>query len=264
MNIGRRQAYYEQRGFEERDAAVNVLIELALQCLSSAFPDTFVCFGGATLVLFFGSSRVSADLDLLVSGDRVPTSQEVISAVSSSLSEATQQLNLGNLEFATLLSGTDHFKISIASNSARLFTIDVTRISGTIHSEVTTAPLSLELLPGATASLVTRNWMLLQKLEAFLTRRVLKARDAFDIKLLLDSGAVLNDNLKAHLSDGRASERLVDPEFIRSRIAALNASKCELELRPVLPQQIFERLRAAGFAQLRQAVAAALADWLEE
>src|SRR5581483_8866978 len=101
MKLGDRQGQYEERGFAEKDAAVNVLLEVALQSLSAAFPDTFVCFGGATLVLFFGSSRVSADLDLLVSGDRIPSAQEVIAAASAPLSEAALTLSLGDLQFGT-------------------------------------------------------------------------------------------------------------------------------------------------------------------
>lgn len=106
--------------------------------------------------------------------------------------------------------------------------------------------------------------MLLQKAEAFLTRRVLKVRDAYDIKLLLDFGAPLNDILKAHLSDGRASERLEDTAFIKKRIAAIDAKICEVELRPVLPREIYDQLAAEDFAELRSAVASFFADWLEE
>ena len=264
MKVGARQAYYESRGFADSDAAVCVLLELALQSVSGAFPDTFVCFGGATLVLFFGSSRVSADLDLLVNGEHVPVAQDVIAAVSAPLQDASQTLGLGTLEFAVLLSGDHHFKIAISNQLERLFTIDVTRISGIIHSEVIKTSLSIESASVATASFVTRNWTLLQKVEAFLTRRVLKVRDAYDIKVLLDSGASLSEILKAHLADGRASERLEDPEFIHNRIASITSEKCELELRPVLPEQVYAELEKSDFAQLRNAVAKILADCLEE
>ena len=151
MKLGERLAQYEARGFAETDAVVNVLLEVALQSLSGAFPDTFVCFGGATLVLFFDSSRVSADLDLLVQGDEIPSSESVIAAASSPLKEAAEILNFGQLQFSTLQNGADHFKISVSVGAARLFTIDVTRISGTIHSEVARVPLAIESLPGATA-----------------------------------------------------------------------------------------------------------------
>ncbi len=67
MNIAARLARFEDRGFNRETAAVNVLLEQALQALLSAFPDTFVFFGGASLVLFYGSPRHSGDLDLLIS-----------------------------------------------------------------------------------------------------------------------------------------------------------------------------------------------------
>lgn len=264
MNLGERQAYYRERGFEDKDAATCVLLELGLQSLAGTFPDLFVCFGGATLVLLYGSSRVSADLDLLVNADNIPSAGEVIAAVSGPLGDASQELGLGALQFSVLLSGADHFKIAVANPFERLFTLDVSRISGTIHSEVTKARLSIASVPSATASFVSQNWLLMQKAEAFLTRRVLKVRDAFDIKLLLDSGAVLSDNLNAHLADGPASERLDDSEFIRRRIAALTPQRCQLELRPVLPETVYQKLEDAKFAPLRDAVQAVLADWLED
>jgi predicted nucleotidyltransferase component of viral defense system len=70
MNIAERLARYEERGFSRENAAVNVLIEEALQVLFSSFPDTFVFFGGASLVLFYASPRHSGDLDLLARHER--------------------------------------------------------------------------------------------------------------------------------------------------------------------------------------------------
>lgn len=60
MNIAGRLAKYEERSFTRGTAAVNVLLEEVLQILFSSFPDTFVFFGGASLVLFYGSPRHSA------------------------------------------------------------------------------------------------------------------------------------------------------------------------------------------------------------
>jgi hypothetical protein len=60
----------------------------------------------------------------------------------------------------------------------------------------------------------------LHKAEAFLGRKNVKCRDAFDFKILKDSGAELDGNLKFHLEDGVVSDRLGDPDFINQRIAA--------------------------------------------
>jgi len=85
MNIAARLARFEDRGFSRETAAVNVLLEQALQILLSAFPDTFVFFGGASLVLFYGSPRHSGDLDLLISADTAPSPDAVQKALESPL-----------------------------------------------------------------------------------------------------------------------------------------------------------------------------------
>src|SRR5271157_1467157 len=85
MNIASRQARYEERGFSRDTAAINVLLEEALNILFSRFPDTFVFFGGASLVLFYGSPRHSGDLDLLTSADAPPSPDAVQKALESPL-----------------------------------------------------------------------------------------------------------------------------------------------------------------------------------
>ena len=242
MNIGERLALYEERGFDERAAVINVFLEVALYTLFAAFPDTFVCFGGATLVLFFGSSRQSGDLDLLLTGATTPTAQELLDALSTPIAEAANILHIQKPQLSILASGGDHLKLLVQSEAERLFTIDVTRISAVIRSELIDVPLALHEDPAITAKIVSRDLLLLQKAEAFLTRRALKIRDAYDLKLLLDSGAELNEHLIAHLSDGIASERLEDPGFIVDGIAAVNYQKCKAELEPVLPHEVYREL----------------------
>jgi len=85
MNIAARLARFEDRGFNRETAAVNVLLEQALQVLLSAFPDTFVFFGGASLVLFYGSPRHSGDLDLLISTETAPSADAVQKALEGPL-----------------------------------------------------------------------------------------------------------------------------------------------------------------------------------
>jgi hypothetical protein len=103
---------------------------------------------------------------------------------------------------------------------------------------------------------------LLFKAEAFLKRPFLKTRDAFDIKLLSDSGAKLDDNLKAHLADGPAADRLEDPDFITERIGRINSKTCKPELQPYLPMAVYDELEKADFKPLRQALRHLFADWL--
>jgi Nucleotidyl transferase AbiEii toxin, Type IV TA system len=69
MTLAERLKNFQDRGFRAETAAVLVLIEEALHSLFASFTDTFVLFGGATLVLFYGSQRPSGDIDLLVLKD---------------------------------------------------------------------------------------------------------------------------------------------------------------------------------------------------
>jgi hypothetical protein len=68
MNIAGQIAKYEEKGFTRQKAEINTLMENAIFAIFREFPDAFLLFGGATLVLFHESVRHSADLDLLVRG----------------------------------------------------------------------------------------------------------------------------------------------------------------------------------------------------
>lgn len=68
MDIASRIAKYQDRGFTQDRAEINVLMEVAAFSIFKDFPDAFVLFGGATLVLYQDSVRHSADLDLLSRG----------------------------------------------------------------------------------------------------------------------------------------------------------------------------------------------------
>ena len=72
MNIARQTTKYEEKGFSREKAEINALMENAILAIFRDFPDAFLLFGGATLVLFHESVRHSADLDLLPRG-RVDT-----------------------------------------------------------------------------------------------------------------------------------------------------------------------------------------------
>lgn len=80
-------------------------MENAISAISRDFPDAFLLFGGATLVLFHESVRHSADLDLLPRGTSIPTRDEIISALKREVSPIAETLQLGDLQFATTESG---------------------------------------------------------------------------------------------------------------------------------------------------------------
>ncbi len=259
MSLARRQVEYEHRGFSRDTAAINVLLEETLRILFVAFPDTFVFFGGASLVLFYGSPRHSGDLDLLTSVDAPPDMAEVEAALRKPLSEAAENLGYTDLTIEPARKVGEFIKLAVSSAGRLLFTIDVTRITAVIKSELLSLPLSSDQTK---VSVPSRDLGLLFKAEAFLRRSGLKARDAFDIKLLMNSGAALNPNLGAHLTDGPAADKLGNPEFIADRIARVDSRTCRPELQPYLPEELYRELEREDFRSLRNALTELFSEWL--
>jgi Nucleotidyl transferase AbiEii toxin, Type IV TA system len=262
MTLAERLKNFQDRGFRGETRGVLVLMEEALHSLFTTFPDTFVLFGGATLVLFYGSQRHSGDIDLLPNCDETPQAERIIDAITPALGEVAQALGPAPLTIGAIADLGHLLKIKVeAKDQQTVFTIDVSRTSAVIKSELVEQPL---LTGDAIVKYPTRNLLLLHKAEAFLGRRNVKCRDAFDIKVLTDSGAELEGNLKFHLEDGAVSDRLEDPDFIRQRIAAVTPKSCEAELREYLPEEVFRQLAEKEFEPLRQSLRALFAEWLEQ
>jgi hypothetical protein len=262
MTLAERLKKFEDRGFRAKTAAVLVLIEEALHSLFTTFPDTFVLFGGATLVLFYGSQRHSGDIDLLPNCDETPKAQSIIDCISPALAEVAQALGLAPLAISAIADSQYLLKIKVESKDQQtLFTIDVSRTSAVIKSELVEQPI---LTDEAIVKYPTRNLLLLHKAEAFLGRKNVKCRDAFDIKVLRDSGAELDGNLKFHLLDGVVSDRLEDPGFINQRIAAVTPKRCASELQEYLPEEVYRQLEETEFESLRQSLRDLFAEWLEQ
>ena len=80
-------------------------------------------------------------------------------------------------------------------------------------------------------------------------RRIVKARDAYDTRVLLQKGALLSTNLRAHLQDViHANE--IDGGGISERIALINLDLCSFELKPILPPEIYMPLEESEFRQI--------------
>ena len=262
MNIAERLAKYEERGFSREIAAVNVLIEEALQVLFSSFPDTFVFFGGASLVPFYESPRHSGDLDLLIGAETPPGAGDLRQVLEQPLRATAETLGFVELTIEPARTTGEFLKLAVKTGAQVLFTIDLTRISAIIRSELVQFPITSDSMERIAVPVPSRDLQLLFKAEAFLKRPFLKARDAFDIKLLRDSGAKLDDNLQAHLTDGPAAERLEDPEFIATRIDQVDSRTCKPELQPYLPKHIYEELERTDFEPLREALRQLFSEWL--
>ena len=117
--------------------------------------------------------------------------------------------------------------------------------------------------PEKTVSTPSENYLLLQKLETFLDRHSVKARDAFDIRFLVLHGAEIYGQLQAHLEDGIKMKDIGD-EDIEKRITNVSDKLCKAELRTVLPPAIFEGLAKDEFGAIRQSLRRVFANWLPE
>lgn len=260
MNLAERVAKYEERGFDRDTASINVLLEEALQVLFVKFPQAFVFFGGASLVLFYGSSRHSGDLDLLVNTENPPSAALLSEALTKPLNETGEALGFAAVSILAIRSGR-FAKLAVKAGDRILFTIDLSRVSAVIKSELVESLIASDSQAQVRIKHPSRALSLLYKAEAFLGRSILKPRDAFDIKALKDSGARLSEQLLIHLEDGPVAEKLEDPEYVANRIAQVNSRTCT-ELEPYLPKELYAELIKVDFAPLREALREVFSKWL--
>jgi hypothetical protein len=101
MNLAVQIAVYVERGFADEQAEVITMMKVAAGTLFRDFPDSFLLFGGATLLLFHDSVRHSADLDLLPRGDDLPDPDDLRASLAAGLASAADALNLGPLQVET-------------------------------------------------------------------------------------------------------------------------------------------------------------------
>jgi nucleotidyltransferase AbiEii toxin of type IV toxin-antitoxin system len=262
MNLADRIKIYLDRGLQEDEAAILVLIEEAGIAIFTAFPDHFVLFGGAALLLFHQSPRFSRDLDLLASTTEFPPFEEFVSAVRKQIQPMAEILGLGQLDFRRYNESNDFIRCWVVANEKPLFSIDLTTIGGSVLE----SQIVKQIIAGTsdrTVRTVTANCLLLQKCEVFLTRRHVKARDAFDIHLLLGRGASLNNNLQAHLEDFVLLKEL-DAEFIEARIRSIDVKLSTIDLRPILPPPLFHELAKKQFELIRDSLRKVFSEWVEE
>lgn len=187
MNLAAQIATYVERGFTDEQAEVITMMRVAAGALFRDFPDAFLLFGGATLLLFHDSVRHSADLDLLRRGEQLPTSEDLRASLAAALASAAVALNLGPLQVE--VSGD---KILVKKrDSSLLFKVDITRFGSVLESEVEEHTVEIDDQTVAQVKAASRDFLLLQKAECFLLRKIMKTRDAFDIYRLKQSGIAL-------------------------------------------------------------------------
>jgi Ca2+-binding EF-hand superfamily protein len=256
MNLAVQIAAYREKGFTSEQAEVITLMRVAAGVLFRDFPDSFLLFGGATLLLFHNSVRHSADLDLQPRTDTLPTSEDLRASLATGLASAAEALNLGPLHVE--VSG-DKILVKQRDNSL-LFKVDITRFGSVIESEVEEHTIEIDEGNVAKVKAASREFLLLQKAECFLLRKNMKTRDAFDIYGLRQSGVVLNEQLENHLEDTLMGDQ-IDAAEIAAKIAQVDEKRCG-ELRAVLSSEVFESLAKERFRALREALRDLYQRWL--
>jgi Nucleotidyl transferase AbiEii toxin, Type IV TA system len=262
MNLQARVDKYRERGFQELEAEILILMEESAVAIFTSFPDHFILFGGATLVLFYQSPRLSRDLDLLASSEPLPKIEDVQAVVRCRIQPLAEIFGLGQLDFRQDIANPDFVKQWVLANQKPLFSIDLTRIGGSVL-ETQIVKQTIAGTPEKTVRTPNANYLLFQKCETFLGRRHVKTRDAFDIRLLLSHQAQLDNTLRPRLEDLIAMKEL-DRESMEARIEAVTAKLCTVELRPVLPLPLFEQLEKEGFEAIRQSLRTVFSGWLTE
>lgn len=249
------------KGFAKDQAEVIVVMREAAIVIFSVFPDSFILIGGASLVLFEGSVRHSADLDLFPR-EELPTAGQFIAELSKGLKPLAGLMNIQELRIDNLDPEDDFVKLAVSGDDRkRLFTIDLTRISPVIEAE--TVEHSLESVSQDTVAQIrtlSSNNQLLQKAEAFMFRPKVKARDAYDIFALMENGASLTGHLKAHLEDALYAREIAGDQ-IRERMNSLETRHFQAELEGFLPERIYTPLAKEEFKLLKAALEHLFADY---
>src|SRR5216684_3578020 len=140
MNLAAQIAAYTGKGFTGEQAEVIALMRVASGVLFRDFPESFLLFGGATLLLFHDSVRHSADLDLLGRAEELPTAADLSASLTTGLASAAEALDLGPLRVEA--SG-DHVLVK-KRDSSLLFKVDITRFASVLESEVEEHAVEIE------------------------------------------------------------------------------------------------------------------------
>lgn len=261
MNLAEQLETLRGKGFSEGQARVIALMREAATVVFRQWPESFILYGGANLVLFQDSVRHSADLDLHLRAD-LPPAEQVADVLRQGLEPLAKLLEQHSLGVNVFRSDQDFLKIGVSSpEGGVLFTIDLNRMGSVIQSGIDERVMEgLGTPDTANVKFVSRDHLLLQKAEAFLLRRVVKARDAYDIRFLLDRGATLNGHLREHLADLLSGN--IDQEQIAERIASVTDGLCRTELKGFLPNDRYEALEKAHFQSLKDGLSQLFGEWL--
>jgi len=220
-------------------------------------------YGGASLILFHNSQRTSRDLDLLSHGAELPSVEDLTAVLSEGLQELGKLLGVAPLTVKVEAAKPGFIKLEIVGKDKRtLFTVDLGGLASVLKSGIEEHAMeAVSLNKRATIRSVSGDHLLLQKAEAFVFRPGIKARDAYDIKFLFETGATLSGELGNHLADALAM-REIGNEELTARIDQVTAALCRGQLAEVLPTKIYKALERAEFEPLRAALRELFQRWL--
>jgi hypothetical protein len=261
MSIAARIAVYKERNFSNEQIIALVLMEQTAAILFREFPDAFVLFGGATLVLLHDSPRHSGDLDLHGTKDTFPNLADIERVLKTEIGPIAEAMKLGELKIEREVEGKDFVRLWViaANNNARLFSVDLSKMGTVLQQQVTEQKVEAATIEQSVKA-PSENLLLLQKAEVFLQRPRVKARDAFDIAYLLGRGATLNENLQQHLEDHLRWNEL-DSDDIKERIEKA-IELVPAELKAYLPEKIYKNIEADNFLHIRNALESTFVKWL--
>ena len=256
MNLAAQIAGYRDRGFTGEQAEVITMMRLAAGVLFQDFPGSFLLFGGASLVAISRQCASLRRFGLAAESGQATNVRGSSCLACGRLDSAADALNLGPLQAEVL---GDKILVKKRDNSL-LFKVDITRFGSVLENEVEEHAVEIDEGNVAKVKAASRDLLLLQKAECFLLRKIMKARDPFDIYRLRQSGVVLNEQLENHLEDTLMGYE-IEATDITARIAQVDEKRCS-ELRALLPSEVFESLAKEQFSPLRDALRDLYRRWL--
>ena len=200
---------------------------------------------------------------MLSQGAPLPKADDIAKVLLERLLPLGNLLGIAPLKITIEKVTPAFIKIEVTSKDDRsLFTVDLGGLGSVLASGIDEHVLeAVSLNTTATIKSVSRDHLLLQKAEAFAFRTGIKVRDAYDIKLLLDAGALLNTQLQSHLSDALAIKEIGRNELI-ARIEQVTPKLCRAHLSDVLPAGQYAALERGNFQPLVSALRKVFQTWL--
>ena len=259
MNLAAQIAAYTDKGFTGEQAEVIVLMRVASGVLFREVPRILLAIRRRSVADFSRQPSSLRRLGLAREGGKATNS-------SGSLCLAHHRAHLGRGGPRPRPASSGGFRRPCSSQEARqslLFKVDITRLGSVLESEVEEHAVEIDEENVATVKAASRDFILLQKAECFLLRRIMKVRDAFDVYRLRQVGVVLNEQLENHLHDTLMNHE-IEAEDISRRTAQVDEKHCLNELRSLLPPTAFDALAREQFHPLRDALHELYRRWLED